>query len=138
MAVQPRPRGDNQLDNVGALVTGADYRALGVIRSLGRRGIPVCVLKQGDHRLATTSRYVQHSWHWPTGEDSDRVNFLLKLAAEHNLHRWVLFPTDDETVCLVARHHAALAKSNSGSQSRRGSNYEGCATNGFCTSLRRT
>jgi D-aspartate ligase len=110
MAVQPRPRGDNQLDNAGALVTGADYRALGVIRSLGRRGIPVCVLKQGDHRLATTSRYVQHSWHWPTGEDSDRVNFLLKLAAEHNLHRWVLFPTDDETVCLVARHHAALAK----------------------------
>src|SRR5258708_24447608 len=32
----------------GALVTGADYRGLGIVRSLGRRGIPVWVLKRDE------------------------------------------------------------------------------------------
>ena len=41
----------------GALVLAADYRGLGVVRSLGRRGIPVCVLTAADERLAGASRY---------------------------------------------------------------------------------
>src|SRR5437773_7841458 len=36
----------------GALIMGADYRGLGVVRSLGRRGIPVWVIKQGGHLVA--------------------------------------------------------------------------------------
>ena len=38
---------------------GGDYRALGVVRSLGRRGIPVWVVRSptGDHRLAGMSRF---------------------------------------------------------------------------------
>ena len=37
----------------GALVLGADYRALGVVRSLGRRGVPVWVIRDGGDAVAT-------------------------------------------------------------------------------------
>src|SRR5260370_10146942 len=45
--------------SVGALIMAADYRGLGVARSLGRPGIPVWVLTQGGHLVAATSRYVR-------------------------------------------------------------------------------
>lgn len=93
----------------GALVMGADYRGLGVVRSLGRRDIPVWVLKQSGHLLAATSRYVQRSVAWPVGDDQEQIDFLLNLGAEHQLKDWVLFPTDDFTVALISRHHKTLA-----------------------------
>ncbi len=45
----------------GALVIGGDYRGLGVVRSLGRHGIPVWVLKD-EHGLAASSRYARRSF----------------------------------------------------------------------------
>jgi len=43
----PKPFAGERKDTCeGALVTGADYRGLGIVRSLGRRGIPVWVMKQ--------------------------------------------------------------------------------------------
>jgi len=96
--------------SVGALVTGADYRGLGLVRSLGRKGIPVCVLKNGDQRLAAFSRFVRRTFEWPSGSDEERAEFLVRLAEAEGLHRWVLLPTDDEAVAVVARFHARLAR----------------------------
>ena len=48
----------------GALVIGGDYRALGAVRSLGRRKIPVCVLTD-EHLLAGLSRYARRHLPWP-------------------------------------------------------------------------
>jgi D-aspartate ligase len=87
----------------GAVVVGADYRALGVVRSLGRRGIPVWVLRQGDDRLAGFSRYARHTTRSVAGAD-----FLLELADRHRLDGWTLFPTGDEAASLVARNHERL------------------------------
>jgi D-aspartate ligase len=95
--------------NVGALVMAADYRGLGVARSLGRRGIPVWVLKQGGHLVAATSRYVRRNVPWPAAGDSSEVALLLDLAKKHRLTDWVLFPTDDHAVGLISRHHDQLA-----------------------------
>jgi D-aspartate ligase len=94
----------------GALVMGADYRGLGVIRSLGRRGIPVWVIKQGGHLVAAASRYVRRRVPWPEGDDSRKIDFLLELGAAHQLKGWMLFPTDDYAVSLVSRHHEVLAR----------------------------
>jgi D-aspartate ligase len=94
----------------GALVMGADYRALGVIRSLGRRGIPVWVIKQGGHLVAAASRYVARRVPWPRGNDERKIDFLLEFASAHRLQGWMLFPTDDYTVSLISRHHKALAR----------------------------
>jgi D-aspartate ligase len=93
----------------GGLVVGGDYRALGVVRSLGRRGIPVWVLRSPeDHRLAALSRYCRRRIVWPDGPDERRLRFLLDLAEQYDLADWVLFPTADATAAFVARQHAAL------------------------------
>jgi predicted ATP-grasp superfamily ATP-dependent carboligase len=95
----------------GGLVIGGDSRALGIARSLGRRGIPVWVIDEGDYLLARHSRYVQRSLPWPAGEDeAGQPAFLAALADDHGLHGWTLFPTSDETAALVAAHHEALSQ----------------------------
>jgi len=95
--------------STGAVVMGADYRALGVVRSLGRRGIPVWVVKQGGHLVAAASRYTPRTVPWPDGGDQAKIEFLLDLSAKHNLDGWLLIPTDDYTVGLASGHHKALA-----------------------------
>jgi predicted ATP-grasp superfamily ATP-dependent carboligase len=108
--VQPTPAGLSNRDQLGALITGADYRGLGVARSLGRRGIPVYVLKRPGHRLAAVSKYVRNSEVWPRGDETQGVDFMLNLAERKGLKGWVLIPTDDEVVGFIARHHDILAK----------------------------
>lgn len=94
---------------VGAVVTGADYRGLGLVRSLGRKGIPVCVLRHDDHWLAGFSRFANRSFAWPPGNDDERAAFLVRLAEKHGLEGWVLLPTDDEAVSVISRQHERLA-----------------------------
>jgi D-aspartate ligase len=96
-------------DTCGALVMGADYRALGVVRSLGRRGIPVWIINQGGHLVAAASRYVRRRLPWPSGDDRGKVDFLQALCATHKLDGWMLIPTDDYTVGLISSHHDLLA-----------------------------
>jgi len=88
---------------------GADYRALGVARSLGRRGIPVWIINQGGHLVASASRFVRRRLPWPAADDRTRVDYLLALCATHRLNGWLLVPTDDYTVGLQSNHHRALA-----------------------------
>ena len=94
----------------GALVTGADYRGLGVVRSLGRRGIPVWVLNHAGHLVGAVSRYASRTIKWPLEDGGKQLDFLLDLAAREQLKDWVLIPTDDEDVVLFARHHELLSK----------------------------
>ena len=93
-----------------ALVMGTNYRALGLVRSLGRRGIPVWVLATDAHMLASQSRYARRSIPWPAGEESGQVDYLLSLATKHHLEGSLLFPTDDEGVAFVARNHGLLSR----------------------------
>ena len=92
----------------GALVLGGDYKALGIVRSLGRHGIPVWVLRD-EHVIASSSRYCTRAIDWPAAGDPERVAFLLRLGAQNGLDGWALFPTDDETAALIARNEEELA-----------------------------
>src|SRR5438445_13046541 len=91
----------------GALVIGGDYRGLGVVRSLGRRGIPVWVLTD-DHLVAATSRYTQRHLPWPEGDETRQVEYLLDLATRHQLTGWTVFPTGDTAAAFLARHSTEL------------------------------
>jgi D-aspartate ligase len=96
---------------VGAVVTGASYRALAVVRSLGRRGVPVRVVRSDEHGVAAASRYAGRRLQWPEAAgDGARVDYLVALAERERLHGWVLIPTHDEEAALVARHHETLAR----------------------------
>ncbi|HLH71261.1 MAG TPA: ATP-grasp domain-containing protein [Candidatus Dormibacteraeota bacterium] len=85
----------------GAVVLASDFRALAVVRSLGRRHIP-CAIVDNLPRSAWFSRYVvaRVRWRGPMGAPGFE-GFLARLGRER-FQGWVLFPMSDETVTLVA------------------------------------
>jgi D-aspartate ligase len=92
----------------GALVLGANYPALGVARSLGRRGVPVdLVTGPADPTMASVSRYSRETHRWPSADEAERVEFLRGLGSNGRAG-WALIPADDETAALIARHHDVL------------------------------
>ncbi len=86
----------------GAVLLGSDFKALGVARSLGHRGIPSVVI-DNIPRSAWFSRYVVKRFKWHSQmDDPEFISFLLSLGKKHHLEQWVLFPMQDEAVQLVA------------------------------------
>jgi D-aspartate ligase len=95
---------------VGAVVVGGDYRGLGIVRSLGRRGVPVWVV-HGSDAIARRSRYCRRAIRLADDGADALVATLLQLAAGHGPERWVLFPTSDESAWVVSRYWDTLAAS---------------------------
>lgn len=93
----------------GVIVLGSDFKALGVIRSLGRHGIPGIVV-DSKPRSAWFSRYVtrRFSWHGSM-EDPELADYLLQIGRDHHLQNWMLVAAQDDAVGLVAQHRDALA-----------------------------
>jgi D-aspartate ligase len=94
----------------GALVIGGDHSGLGIVRSLGQRGIPVCVV---DDQLSVsffshyTSRFVQVK---DLRDERKTVEAVLEVGRRFGFRNWVLFPTRDETVAAFSRHRAELSE----------------------------
>lgn len=111
----PSPRGLHREGSrpdapAGALVVGGEHPGLEVARSLGRRGIPVCVLDD-QLTIASFSRYVRKVVRVPDLLDQRRtVDAVLEMGRRYRLHDWVLFPTRDETVAAFSRHRARLSE----------------------------
>jgi D-aspartate ligase len=95
---------------VGAIVTGSDYRALALVRSLGRRRIPVLVLTHGDDLLAAKSRYATMQLPFEAESEAERATYLLSLADSMHLDGWVVFPSDDEAAAMLGRQHERLSE----------------------------
>jgi D-aspartate ligase len=93
----------------GALVLGGSHGALAVVRSLGRRGIPVWFASD-DNVLARLSVFARKGLRWPGPNAAGAADFLLDLGRRHNLFGWVLIPCADEEARLVSKNHAALAR----------------------------
>ena len=95
------------LDGTGALIIGGDHPGLGVARSLGRRGIPVCVLDD-QHCISSYSRYVDRVVRVQNLRDErPTIDAVLEAGRRFNLRNWVLFPTRDETVAAFSRNSAS-------------------------------
>jgi len=99
-----------QTRTLGAVVLGGDYQGLGIVRSLGRRGIPTCIVDD-ERSIAQFSRYTTQFLRLRSLRDGDStVDTLIELAEQKNLHGWVLFPTRDEHVAAFSRRRAELSK----------------------------
>jgi predicted ATP-grasp superfamily ATP-dependent carboligase len=96
--------------SVGAVVVGGDYQGLGIVRSLGRRGIPVCVIDD-ERSIARHSRYTTHAVSVANLRDQDAtVDAVLEIGRRFRLDGWVLFPTREETVAAFSLHRDELAE----------------------------
>ncbi|MBV9572934.1 MAG: hypothetical protein JOY93_02680, partial [Acidobacteriales bacterium] len=95
---------------VGAVVIGGEHPGLGVARSLGRRGIPVCIIDD-QHSVSQFSKYSTHVVRVPDLRDERRtVESVLEVGRRLGLEGWILFPTRDETVAAFSRHRKRLAE----------------------------
>lgn len=94
----------------GAVVIGGDYQGLGIVRSLGRMGVPVCVIDD-EHSISRFSRYATHGVRVPDlRQEQPTVETLLRVGRSLDLQGWVLFPTRDEIVAALARNRFTLAE----------------------------
>ncbi len=90
------------------MATG-DHPGLGVVRSLGRRGIPVYVI-DSQHCISNYSRYAKRVVRVDNILDERKtVDAVLAIGRRFNLKNWVLIPTRDETVAAFSRYRAELA-----------------------------
>jgi D-aspartate ligase len=95
---------------VGAVVVGGDYQGLGIVRSLGRQGVPVCVVDD-EHSISRFSRYASHGVKIRDLRDEENAVFtLLDLGRRMKLQGWILYPTRDELVAAFARYRSELSE----------------------------
>jgi predicted ATP-grasp superfamily ATP-dependent carboligase len=96
--------------NTAALVVGGHTAALGVVRALGRRGVPVIVLHYRPTNTAHRSRYATQAVR-VSPPDLEEARFIADLLALAD--RWgggLLIPTADEAISAVSRHLSPLAQ----------------------------
>ena len=93
---------------IGAVVVGGDYQGLGIVRSLGRRKVPVCVIDD-ERSIARFSKYRTYSVRVDSLRNEQRtVEHILAIGRRLGLEGWVLYPTREETVAAFARHRSTL------------------------------
>ena len=97
-------------EQVGAVVIGGEHPGLGIARSLGRRGIPICIIDD-QHSVSQFSRYVTHVVRVKDlRNEQNAVDNVMDIGRRYGLKGWVLFPTRDETVAAFSRHRDRLAE----------------------------
>lgn len=95
---------------IGAVVLGGDYQGLGIVRSLGRRGIPVCVIDD-ELSIARYSRYCTHFRQVKAlREEREIVSALEEAANSLQLNGWVLYPTREEMVAAISLNRESLSR----------------------------
>lgn len=88
------------------------HGGLGVIRSLGRMGVPVYGVHEGPLAPAANSRYLHGRCLWQPGTaDSGRIRDGLMALADRIGRPAVLLPTDDAGAIFLAEHGADLRPS---------------------------
>lgn len=93
---------------VGAVVVGGEHPGLGIARSLGRRGIPVCIIDD-QYSVSQFSRYTGRVVRVKDLRDEKKtVESVLEVGRRYDLKDWVLFPTRDETVAAFSRYRDQL------------------------------
>ena len=95
---------------VGAVVIGGDYQGLGIVRSLGRQGVPVCVVDD-EHSISRYSRYSKRFVSVPDLRDPRKaVDGLLEIGKRLGLEGWVLYPTREELVAAISHCRLELGE----------------------------
>jgi D-aspartate ligase len=106
----PRARTTRRADRIGGVILGGDSQGLGIARSLGRHGVPVCVIDD-ETSISRVSRFVQHAVRVrDLRSESSLLDALALAHGRFGLSGWVLYPTRDENVAALAANRDMLAR----------------------------
>ena len=100
----------NYSNSTGVLVTsGSVANGLGVVRSFGRRGIPVAYIDSERGSIARYSRYINQRLKCPSPRESDAefVNVLMNFGKQID-SKMVIIPTSDSYVLALSKHKQEL------------------------------
>lgn len=98
------------IDKPIGVVSKGGVNGLGIIRSLGRKKIPVLVLDSNPKDSSMFSKYSAAMICPDVSKSNEQfVDFLLEVGEQMN-HKGVLFPTDDDTVLTILRNRDKLEK----------------------------
>jgi predicted ATP-grasp superfamily ATP-dependent carboligase len=93
----------------GVVVIGDHVQALGIIRSLGRHGIPTYLLHDKNLCIGRFSRYLSKFIKMPNLDDSSEfIDFLINVAKKYHLNGWILMPTNDAAVKIISQNKEIL------------------------------
>ncbi|MGB6200321.1 MAG: hypothetical protein WA871_07230 [Candidatus Acidiferrales bacterium] len=110
MSNNSKLRKDSTASEAGAVIVGGDFHGLGIIRSLGRHGVPLCVVDD-EYSIGRFSKYATFTAHAPNlRKEKETIDFILEIGHRRNLKGWVLFPTRDEHVVAFSRHKKELSE----------------------------
>ena len=98
-----------QITSPVVILRADHYSALGIMRSLGRLGIPTFAVHASPDAAALKSRYCKGSFIWDLDASPEcaSVQFLLELCRKIE-GRPILIATNDETALFVSTHASAL------------------------------
>lgn len=89
---------------------GGDYQGLGIVRSLGRHGVPVCVIDD-EYSISRFSKHCTRFIKVPRlRTEKEIVETLLGVADRVGLHGCLLYPTREEIVAAVSRFKPELGR----------------------------
>lgn len=91
----------------GAIVLGGHVQALGIVRILGRLGIPVAVIDSTRHCIARWSRYC---FAFYRVSDDELEQFLMEEKCTEDHAGWVIFPTNDFHVRVLSMARESLGR----------------------------
>ena len=96
--------------DVGAVVIGGGCQGLGIARSLGRRGIRVCLIDD-EISIARASRFVRDTIRVPDLRTERALLDALTVARGRlRLSGWVLYPTREENIAAIAANRDILQR----------------------------
>ena len=96
--------------DVGGVVIGGGCQGLGIARSLGRHGIPVCLIDD-EISVARASRFVRHVIRVPSlRTEQDLLDALTLARGKLGLSGWVMYATREENVASIAANRDELQK----------------------------
>jgi len=96
-------------NTLGVIVIGDHVQALGIIRSLGKRNIPVYLLHDKNLCIGRFSCYSKRYIKTPNPSNKQEfVDFLIKLANGEQIEGWILMPTHDVAVYSLSKHKETL------------------------------
>ena len=96
---------------MSVLVTDGHFRkTLAVVRSLGRRGVPVTVGERTFLNTSFFSKYCAKRLVYPSPRrfPDQFIEFLLKEIKKN--HYECLFPMEEETLLLMAAYHSEISQ----------------------------
>jgi len=103
-------RAQNNSHRTGVVILGGDFQALGAVRSLAERGVPV-ILIDDEPNIARYSRYLNSRIRMTRLRESHLfAQRLIALAKDNDLLGWMLLPNNDELLMFLAKNKEILSQ----------------------------